>query len=103
MGIQDFRDILMIAGKDPYAWKGVVTDAHSIYVRPSGEGGCDSGAKKTEAKGEMGGAAKSSEMGGSQMGANATSGSGAMGASSGQMGGSQMGASQKSGGGQMGG
>jgi phytanoyl-CoA hydroxylase len=69
MGIMDFRDILMIAGKDPYAWKGVVTDAHNIYVRPSGEGGCDNGKKKaeaTEAKGEMGG----SQMGGSsgQMG-----------------------------------
>ncbi len=35
----DYRDIVMIAGKDPYAWKGIEERA-SVHVRPSGEGGC---------------------------------------------------------------
>lgn len=35
----DFRDIFMIAGDDPYAYKGI-EDRHHAYVRPSGEGGC---------------------------------------------------------------
>ncbi len=33
MGIQDSRDILMIAGEDPYAWKGT-EDWSNLYVRP---------------------------------------------------------------------
>jgi ectoine hydroxylase-related dioxygenase (phytanoyl-CoA dioxygenase family) len=40
MGIADYRDIVMIAGKDPYAFKG--TEELAVpYIRPSGEGGCD--------------------------------------------------------------
>ncbi len=39
MGTADARDILMIAGKDPYGWKGT-EELHSVWVRPSGEGGC---------------------------------------------------------------
>ena len=39
MGTHDFRDIVMIAGKDPYAWKGY-EDVTVPHVRPSGEGGC---------------------------------------------------------------
>ncbi|MEM6393933.1 MAG: phytanoyl-CoA dioxygenase family protein [Planctomycetota bacterium] len=35
----DSRDIVMIAGKDPYAWMGT-HDRHKPHVRPSGEGGC---------------------------------------------------------------
>ncbi len=35
----DYRDIVLVAGRDPYAWKGV-TDIASAHVRPSGEGGC---------------------------------------------------------------
>ena len=35
----DYRDIVMVAGEDPYAWKGV-TDVARPSVRPSGEGGC---------------------------------------------------------------
>ena len=35
----DSRDIIMIAGADPYAYKGVA-DIHKAHVRPSGEGGC---------------------------------------------------------------
>jgi phytanoyl-CoA hydroxylase len=37
--IADFRDIVMIAGKDPYAWKGT-EDVSEAHIRPSGEGGC---------------------------------------------------------------
>jgi ectoine hydroxylase-related dioxygenase (phytanoyl-CoA dioxygenase family) len=35
----DFRDIELVAGVDPYAWKGQ-TDIVTPHVRPSGEGGC---------------------------------------------------------------
>ncbi|MCE2488520.1 MAG: phytanoyl-CoA dioxygenase family protein [Anaerolineae bacterium] len=35
----DYRDIVMVAGEDPYAWKGT-TDVARPSVRPSGEGGC---------------------------------------------------------------
>jgi phytanoyl-CoA hydroxylase len=52
MATADSRDILMIAGEDPYAWKGT-EKKHDVWVRPSGEGGCvDSNAKKE--KGAMG-------------------------------------------------
>jgi len=36
----DFRDIVMVAGEDPYAYKGV-TDESRPYVRPDKDGGCD--------------------------------------------------------------
>ena len=39
MGTADYRDILMIAGRDPYPYKGFET-IHEPHVRPSGEGGC---------------------------------------------------------------
>jgi ectoine hydroxylase-related dioxygenase (phytanoyl-CoA dioxygenase family) len=35
----DARDIVMIAGEDPYAWKGIV-DVNRGHVRPDGSGGC---------------------------------------------------------------
>lgn len=35
----DYRDIIMVAGKDPYAYKGTA-DIARAHVRPSGEGGC---------------------------------------------------------------
>ena len=38
----DYRDIVMVAGKDPYAYKGTAEIA-SAHVRPSGEGGCGDG------------------------------------------------------------
>ena len=38
----DHRDIVMVAGKDPYAYKGV-EEIHHPHVRPSGEGGCGDG------------------------------------------------------------
>jgi ectoine hydroxylase-related dioxygenase (phytanoyl-CoA dioxygenase family) len=45
MATADLRDVLMIAGEDPYAWKGT-EEIHQVKVRPSGEGGClDSKAK----------------------------------------------------------
>jgi ectoine hydroxylase-related dioxygenase (phytanoyl-CoA dioxygenase family) len=40
----DYRDIIMIAGADPYEWKGTANEA-KIHVRPSGEGGCHDGQK----------------------------------------------------------
>ena len=35
----DFRDIVMVAGQDPYAHKGL-ENIHVPHIRPSGEGGC---------------------------------------------------------------
>ncbi len=39
MAVADYRDIVMVAGVDPYAYKGT-EDIASPHVRPSGEGGC---------------------------------------------------------------
>ncbi len=39
MGTLDYRDIVMVAGEDPYAFKGT-TEVAFPHVRPSGEGGC---------------------------------------------------------------
>jgi hypothetical protein len=39
MAMQDYRDIVMVAGTDPHAWKGTVEIAKPS-VRPTGEGGC---------------------------------------------------------------
>lgn len=36
----DYRDIIIVAGKDPYAYRGY-EDIQRPTVRPSGEGGCD--------------------------------------------------------------
>jgi len=41
VGMADYRDIVMVAGTDPYAWKGT-TEIAKAGVRPSGEGGCES-------------------------------------------------------------
>jgi phytanoyl-CoA hydroxylase len=35
----DHRDVIMIAGEDPYAFQGYV-DVHGAHVRPDGKGGC---------------------------------------------------------------
>ena len=40
MALVDMRDIVMVAGNDPYAYKGV-EDLNPPHVRPSGEGGSD--------------------------------------------------------------
>lgn len=39
MATADFREIIMIAGEDPYAYKGTTTTGKP-HVRSSGEGGC---------------------------------------------------------------
>lgn len=39
MGTADHRDVLLVAGEDPYAFKGT-TDVMRPHVRPDGEGGC---------------------------------------------------------------
>ncbi len=39
IALADYRDIVMVAGKDPYAYKGTEVIAEAM-VRPSGEGGC---------------------------------------------------------------
>lgn len=38
----DYRDIVMVAGEDPYAWKGR-EDLARAHVRPDGHGGCADG------------------------------------------------------------
>jgi len=45
----DYRDIVMIAGHDPYAYKGTVDTARPC-VRPSGEGGCVGWGKQEKEK-----------------------------------------------------
>jgi ectoine hydroxylase-related dioxygenase (phytanoyl-CoA dioxygenase family) len=39
VAMNDYRDIVMVAGTDPYAWKGTENLAKP-HVRPSGDGGC---------------------------------------------------------------
>lgn len=40
----DYRDVVMVAGEDPYAWKGT-EDLARAHVRPDGHGGCADGRK----------------------------------------------------------
>jgi phytanoyl-CoA hydroxylase len=49
MAIADYRDIVMIAGKDPYFWK-TTKDIVKPSVRPSGEGGCEKWGSSREKK-----------------------------------------------------
>ena len=39
MALADHRDIMMVAGRDPYAWAGT-TDLVRPHLRPDGDGGC---------------------------------------------------------------
>lgn len=39
MALLDHRDVVMVAGADPYAYKGT-TDVMRPHVRPAGDGGC---------------------------------------------------------------
>jgi ectoine hydroxylase-related dioxygenase (phytanoyl-CoA dioxygenase family) len=50
MALTDSRDIVMVAGHDPYAYKGL-EDVHRPAVRPSGEGGCFDGRQKVKPEG----------------------------------------------------
>ncbi|MGL5817889.1 MAG: phytanoyl-CoA dioxygenase family protein [Phycicoccus sp.] len=47
-GTVDFRDIVMVAGRDPYHWKGL-EERVGLHVRPSGEGGCGNIERNVEA------------------------------------------------------
>jgi phytanoyl-CoA hydroxylase len=51
MGTADQRDIIMIAGQDPYAWKGT-EEINGVWVRPTGEGGCVDFKAKTDVRAE---------------------------------------------------
>jgi ectoine hydroxylase-related dioxygenase (phytanoyl-CoA dioxygenase family) len=39
-GKYDYRDVILVAGRDPYAYKGTV-DSSYPHVRPDRDGGCD--------------------------------------------------------------
>ncbi len=47
----DYRDIVMVAGEDPYAYKGI-DDFASPHVRASGEGGCGNADKNSKKSGD---------------------------------------------------
>ncbi|MBA3947635.1 MAG: phytanoyl-CoA dioxygenase family protein [Herpetosiphonaceae bacterium] len=47
LGSADYRDIVLVAGRDPYVWKGTENLA-TAHVRPSGEGGCGNAERNTE-------------------------------------------------------
>lgn len=86
----DYRDIVIVAGRDPYAWRGI-EDRATAHVRPSGEGGCGNSERNSEPKATagmagaaMGGSMAGAAMGGAAMGgsmAGAAMGSAAMGGS----------------------
>ena len=40
VGKYDYRDIVMVAGIDPYSYKGVATDRSDVEIRRDREGGC---------------------------------------------------------------
>ena len=40
MAIADFRDVVLVAGQDPYAYKGTV-DLSVTHIRPDRDGGCE--------------------------------------------------------------
>lgn len=44
VGAADYRDVVLVAGEDPYAWKGTESRATPM-VRPDREGGCLKGAR----------------------------------------------------------
>jgi phytanoyl-CoA hydroxylase len=49
MAQTDYRDIVMVAGKDPYAYKGTAEVA-AAFVRADGEGGCEDWNDKDQIK-----------------------------------------------------
>lgn len=40
MAMTDDRDVVLVCGTDPYAWKGT-RERHQSYLRPDRDGGCD--------------------------------------------------------------
>ncbi len=40
MGVADYRDVVLVAGHDPYAYKGTV-DLAVTHARPDRDGGCE--------------------------------------------------------------
>ena len=62
MGTLDFRDIVMVAGKDPYAHKGTANLSHP-HVRQSGEGGCGNAQRNVKAGNALGRTDASPAMG----------------------------------------
>ncbi len=66
MGTLDYRDIVMIAGTDPYAYKGALRERKKTFVRPSGEGGCD--APKAKEQNPSAAPQMGAQMGGPKMG-----------------------------------
>jgi len=84
LGLADYRDIVLVAGEDPYAYKGTENRAKA-GVRPSGEGGCgNSPNKKSDA---MQPGSSSEGMAGAMGAAKSDSGMGAMGGAKSAMGG----------------
>jgi ectoine hydroxylase-related dioxygenase (phytanoyl-CoA dioxygenase family) len=47
IAMTDFRDIVLVAGKDPYAYKGTI-DTQRPHVRAAGQGGCGDGRMNLE-------------------------------------------------------
>lgn len=47
MAMHDFRDVILVAGVDPYAYKGT-EQIMKPHIRPDGEGGCVDGARKDQ-------------------------------------------------------
>ena len=47
--ITDYRDIVLVAGEDPYAYKGT-SIVHTPFVRPDGQGGCADWTDEVETK-----------------------------------------------------
>jgi phytanoyl-CoA hydroxylase len=48
VAIADNRDVVLVAGADPYSYKGI-ENRNGPHVRPSGEGGCGSQSRNEEA------------------------------------------------------
>ena len=63
VAITDYRDIVMVAGKDPYAYKGT-EDIAQAHVRADKEGGCGNPQANVEDGTAMGGAMMGGALGG---------------------------------------
>lgn len=52
VAMADFRDIVMVTGEDPFAYKGT-QDISRPHVRPSGEGGCAKAGDEVKTEGKQ--------------------------------------------------